>query len=247
MSELSITTMMNRIAGAPWMSRAVEGELVEGYFNGTNTLFRVASPPILDTEALVISDLAGVVTYTATSVNAETGAFTVTPAPAGPIVAAYTASFMPLSKLEWVCQQGLDEMESRWLRGYTWITNRGVLKLSASASLFTNPTTPTGDFADSRAQMAFLQACCELVLIKSMSQEAASNSIYYREERVGGLSVDATRRPRDWNVLLERALADVERREYQARSEVGNVEEFGYFLPGPRKVDGVWKEFGEAD
>ena len=233
------------LLGIPWVAKSVDGELVEGYFDGINTHFRVASPPIADTTKLVISDPAGVVTYTASGINGDTGAFTVSPAPASPVQAAYTTSVFSGAQLTWLARKGLDEMESRWRRNYSYVADDGDFALSSDR---TTPTDPAiaGDttFSESRVQVEFYHACCELVLLRYAAQDAAVNSISYREERVGGLSVDASRRARDMQDAIATAEADARTKEAQARSEAGDVDDFGYFISGPRKVNGQWTDYG---
>jgi hypothetical protein len=59
---------------------------------------------------------------------------------------------------------------------------------------------------------------------------------------MGGLLVDTSRRPANWNDHLKMLGEMLQRTEDAARSEASDLADFGDFLPGPELIDGEWTD-----
>lgn len=238
-----------------WFATRVVEEPLLGAATGKNVAFRVNSPPFSASDAPVVytlSDsgrfaLAVATSYPTTGlinlfagVTGATGAtYTVTP-PIYQPRADYLAQVVSDASFLNFFVRGFQEMQSRHPRAIYLYQNQGVYEVSGSATASVDPVLGGVAFSQSPQQIDFLLACVELVLLRMLSAEATFNSISYREERVGGLSVDSSRRARDFTELLTRIEADIAAKYEAVRRLEGDESDFGFFDPGPELVDGEW-------
>lgn len=238
-----------------WFATRVVDEPLMGAATGKNVAFRVAAPPFSASDSISVytmSDSGRFVLPVASSypttglvnlfagVTGVTGAtYTVTP-PVYQPHADYLAQIVSDAAFLTFFTRGFQEMQSRYPRSIYLYSNLGVLEVSSSATASSDPVLGGVKFSESPQQIDFLLTCIELVLLRMLSADAAFKSVSYREERVGGLSVDSSRRARDFTELLARVEADVVAKLEIVKNIEGDESDFGVFMPGPQLIDGEW-------
>lgn len=227
-----------------WLSRSVSGQAIEGLVDGVNRVFRMPFAPIASSPAPAFYTIvAGVKSTLATaSVNHETGEVVFSSAPTLVPMADFTSVMLSNSKLEAVARRGFAEMQIRWRRDLFLYDDNGSFVISSEAGAFVDPPTGSTTFSASDVQKALVNKCSEYVLCKMMAEDATVNAMAYREERMGGLLVDTSRKAKDWLEYLKNLSDELKRVEDAARTECGQYEDFGEFMPGPQLVNGRWTD-----
>jgi hypothetical protein len=167
-------------------------------------------------------------------------------APGEQLYADYSIQQVSDSGLTVLCKRGFNEMETRIPRGFVLFETGSEFYISSSPNEIVDPTTGGRTFSASPIQVDFFLACCELKLYESMHSLAASNAVSYREERVGGLAVDSTKGPKEWQAIIESHTEKLLTKEESALRESGIGDEYGAFIPGPYLDNGVWVEYGDS-
>jgi len=227
--EQARTDLKSRL---PFLTRAVDMSMLDGIFDGAQTLFHLPIVPASET-GLVIYDDFGAPTTSFTVISYEAGSirFDADAIPSVPMYATYTALLMSDAKLLLMCGAGFDEMQSRYARPYYLLESGGTTSISSDSSTVVDPVIGSLTFSTSRAQVDFLLGCIEYKLLQALASEAAYNAISYREERVGGLAVDRTKQPGAYEFLLEQAAQHLDEKMWTARNECDETG-FGQFIPG---------------
>ena len=240
----SLTDVTNSLLEAPWMSRAISLQPLDGLVDGVNRIFRMPFAPLTMNPAPVLYTLVagGKSTITATSINYDTGDVLLASAPTLTPYADYTATMLRPTQLTAMARRGFAEMQTRWLRAIYLYDSNGSLVVSSSESAAVDPLTGNTTFSKSEVQKGFFVKCAELVTLRMLAEEATVNSMAYREERMGGLLVDTTKRSKDFQEYLKLASEAVKVSEDAARSECGETTDFGAFIPGPQLVHGEWTD-----
>lgn len=234
-TQPGITSVVTYLEGLSWLSRPVGGQALEGLTDGTNRVFRVPFAPIATSPAPAFYTLGSATrtTLVVSSTNYDTGEVIFASAPATTPFCDYTVLAVTGRILANASVNGFAEMQVRWRRSI-FIYN-GNVSGSSTSQVDT-------EFADSAVQNAFLNRCAEYELCRMLATDATFNAVSYREERMGGLLVDTSKRPKDWDTLLKSLLELLRTTEDAARSEMGESDGFGTFLPGPQLIDGRWTD-----
>ncbi len=238
----SLSDVKAALLEAPWMTRAVALQPLEGLADGVNKVFRFPFAPLAMTPAPFIYTLVagGKVAVTVDVINYDTGDVLLSTAPTLTPYADFMATMFRPTQLDALARRGFIEMQIRWLRSLYLYNDDGTIVVSASDSEAVDPVTGATTFSKSEVQKGFLVKCAEFVALRMLVEDANINSMSYREERMGGLLVDLTRRAKDFQEYLKAAAEALRAAEDAARSECGEFTEFGAFIPGPQLINGEW-------
>jgi len=244
-SLYSLADVVSHLMELSWLSRSISGQPLEGLVDGVNTIFKVPYSPVSDTPPPAFYTLVsgGKSSLTVTSMNYDTGEVVFSAAPSLTPYVDCDIAMLTQGKLTAIARRGFAEMQVRWRRDiylYTDGASSPVVSMYADAPV--DPVTGASTFSQSDVQKAFFNKSAEYVLCKMMAEDATVNAMAYREERMGGLLVDTSRKAKDWGEYLKALTEDLKRVEDAARTECGEYEDFGEFMPGPQLVEGRWTD-----
>jgi|WetSurMetagenome_2_1015567.scaffolds.fasta_scaffold282765_1 hypothetical protein len=230
-----ITSVLSYLRNLSWMQRSIAGQYLEGLADGTNCIFRIPFAPIVAYPVPLFYELdSGAKSIlTVDAINYDSGEVIFATAPESIPLGDYFAQAVSNAALTTASTMGFAEMQVRWPR--TLYIYDGGISSEPDQSVSTV-------FATSVVQNAFLNRCAEYELYRSLSTAAVMGALSYREERMGGLLVDTTKQPKDWASLLESLQGTLKSTEDAARSEAGELDGFGVFLPGPQLINGAWTD-----
>lgn len=240
----SLSDVQSALLEAFWMTRAVSLQPLEGLADGVNKVFRFPYAPLAMNPAPFIYTLVagGKLTVTASVINYDTGDVLLDEAPTMTPYADFMVAMFRPTQLDALARRGFSEMQIRWLRSIYLYDDDGTVVVSASDVEAADPPTGATTFSKSEVQKGFLVKCAEYVTLRMLVEDANINSMSYREERMGGLLVDLTRKAKDFQEYLKSAAEALKNVEDAARAECGEYAEFGAFIPGPQLINGEWTD-----
>lgn len=219
-----------------WLTQPIDMEPLDGLFDGTSRVFHARSTPMStsDPVALYDYDLAPVSSGSYTVVNYDSGTLAFTVPPAKQVYASYTQQSLTDTFLLGVCREGFADMQSRYPRPLWLVSDGGSTYVSGDPATVTDPImgASTLPFSQSNIQTGFLTRCCAYSLYRSMQANAALGSMVYREERVGGLSVDTSKRSGDLRALVEAMNERANEAMKAVYREENPTGAYGSFVPG---------------
>lgn len=233
------TTALAWFRTQPWFTSRAVGDPLAGLYDGVNKVFKAQAYPVVSNGASVYINTSSGITGVTGAWNYDSGRFTAGSPPLSQPYADYQAQVMTDGEFTSYFRRGFDEMQVRYRRTALHLESvTGALAVTDGAAQ--DPVVGGEYFSESPIQTDYLLACVELAIYRGLAVSATSDSLAYREERVGGLSIDASRRARDYNDLIARQDIDVDRKCEAVRMAEGDEDDFGVFIPGPRLVNGVW-------
>lgn len=216
----------------PWMQESVSLEPMIGIVDSQNKTFHTANSPTLS-PMTVVSDG---VTVTPSSINYDTGMVVLSVAPTTTIVCSYTFSTLTTAQLWAIAEQGFSLAQSMLPRPwYLYDPGGGVAKvITTTAGSDVEPEVGGLDLSDNVVQTKFLVDATYVVLLEQQWAEAAARGISYREQRIGGLSVDRTKQADSYKTLLDAARETLDRSMAQAIHDGGyTIAHLGDVILGP--------------
>ncbi len=224
--------------------RKIARDPLSGLVNGANLIFYANLFPFLSTGSspLLVYDGSNP-TPVAGTADFDTGEITLGSAPVSQPLATYT--FTPYTGKQVIrfLVSGLDEMESRWPRGYTLLDALGQPANEDSPQILVadsqgNDPPITGDltFSQSRVQPALLIACADYAYNVAVLGDAARTDHLVREG-IRGMTIDKTKRPANMEVALDRLDKKVEDILFSAQREQLGSSAYGGFIASPLTLD----------
>lgn len=227
--------------------RKIARDPLSGLVNGSNKIFYCNLFPLLSSGSTPLVVYDGV-NSVAGSADYDTGEITLTAAPAAQPLATYTYTPYTGTQVIRFLVSGLDEMESRWPRGYTLVDALGQPANETSAQLLVanaqgQEPVIAGDvtFSTSRVQPALLIACADYAYNVSVLGEAARTDHLVREG-IRGMTIDKTKRPANMEVALDRLNKKVEDILFSAQREQMGSAAYGGFIASPLTLDYLYNQ-----
>jgi hypothetical protein len=225
--------------------RKMARDPLSGLVNGSNKVFYTTLFPLLSSGSTPLIVYDGVNSVVGAA-DFDTGEITLNNVPTNQPLATYT--FTPYTGQQVIrfLVSGLDEMESRWPRGYTLVDALGNPANETSAQLLISDgqgqdpqITGNLTFSQSRVQPALLIACADYAYNVSVLGEAARTDHLVREG-IRGMTIDKSKRPANMEVALERLNAKVEDILFSAQREQMGSAAYGGFIASPLTLDYIY-------
>jgi hypothetical protein len=212
----------------PGAKRLVRREPLSGLADGSNTVFLTAHHPFLYSTFAAYLYNAAQPAGAFSAIDADGGVVQFNAAPLVQPVADYTVVPLTNRQIIYFTMAGFDWLETLWQRGFALSSSAAAYVratadddhayIVTSPGTFTDPTCGSLYFSTSKIQQALLSRCIEMAYLDALAYEAAAVDINIRE-RLGGISIDASARPKNLLAMKNAVMMDVRRTLYAAMDE----------------------------
>jgi len=189
--------------------RRVTRDPLSGIVDGTNYIFNTTYSPCLSSGSTTV--YVNYVNQTGYTFIYDTGEVQLATPPAYQPFANYTACSETSETIKRMLMLGLDEMETRWSRGfrlssslssYVAATESDTSAYIVDPTLLIDPISGQSSFSLSRAEIGFYMKSVQYAYFSHQQYDTAMAGISYKE--AGGMSVSTVSRSKDLGNLLTR-------------------------------------------
>ncbi|MBI5305513.1 MAG: hypothetical protein HY868_25515 [Chloroflexi bacterium] len=234
-------------ARRPGAQRLVRREPLSGIVDGANKTFIAQHPTwLLSSLKVYVGDT--VYTSADLTCDPDGGVIQFPTAPTVQPLADYTVVPLTKQQIVYFVWAGFDLMEVLWTRGFSLSKNNLLYEPATytDASIYicqraqdgtvVDPTIGAVKFSESHPQKMVIAQCTELAYMDSLFSEAAASDISYRE-RITGIALDSSLRPRNLKLAREVLFASVRNAIYAAMEEAGDIGQFSAQTLPPHSAD----------
>lgn len=261
MYDLAVDGVTDFYLRRPGGQRLVRLQPLVGVADGTNKVFQVANPPLLEASLHVYAPNT-LIDLAVTTIDADGGVVQLYAAPTMVPKASYTAVPVTTTQIKYFAWAGYQLMEALWSRGLMLSSNNAayvqaspsdthiyVVNLSTDGATVQDPVSganPDGTartFSTSQAQRNFLARCIEMAYIDSLMNEAAAGDLDIRE-RAGGIAINAARRPANLLAARSEFWTELMRSLYAAMDEYyPGGDHYGAYVEPPHSTEyeAIWR------
>lgn len=216
-------------ARRPSAQQLVRREPLIGATDGANTLFLTAHKPLLYDSVAVYASNNPWTPVPLLRLDADGGVIGLATPTLSAITADYTRIPLPASKIAQVALAGFDLMQSLWARDFSLSSDNTTYTQAVgsephlyivSGTTVDDPTCGTLTFSASAKQRGLLARCIDVAFLDMALADAALMDVVIRE-RMGGISVDPSRRAQNLALAREALWGELTRALFAAQEEVG--------------------------